>query len=144
MDVTLEPLCELTTKVAAPLAVGQGAMGNRSIGQITAVEMRGERLSGTLAGAAAADWMIVLGAVGTIDVRMTIRTVDDALIYVSYAGKLNLADREGGLKAFVTPVFETGDERYAWLNAVQAVGKGMLSMEADGSATIEYSFFELR
>jgi len=106
--------------------------------------MRGERLSGELASPAAADWMIVQGAIGTIDVRMTIRTHDDALIYVSYAGKINLADREGGLKAFVTPVFETGDDRYAWLNAVQAVGKGMLTVEADGTTMIEYRFLELR
>ena len=28
--------------------------------------------------------------------------------------------------AYIAPRFETGDERYAWLNGVQAVGKGEL------------------
>jgi len=25
---------------------------------------------------------------------------------------------------YITPLFETSDERYAWLNKIQAVGKG--------------------
>ena len=40
--------------------------------------------------------------------------------------------------------FETGDERYAWLNGIQAVGKGRLTPAADGSAVIDYEFCEVR
>jgi hypothetical protein len=32
--------------------------------------------------------------------------------------------KDGQLKARSTPLFETGDERYAWLNTIQAVGIG--------------------
>jgi hypothetical protein len=39
----------------------------------------------------------------------------------------------------VAPTFETGDERYAWLNSIQAVGKGTL----DGSA-VHYDWYEVR
>lgn len=97
----------------------------------------------SLAGVAAADWMVLNGAVGIIDVRMTLRTDDDALIFVRYGGRLNLANRAGGLFAHVAPVFETGDERYAWLNAVQAIGKGQLVTGTDGTR-ITYEFCEVR
>jgi hypothetical protein len=39
----------------------------------------------------------------------------------------------------VTPRFETGDVRYAWLNRIQAVGKGNL----EGSR-LTYDWYELR
>ena len=39
----------------------------------------------------------------------------------------------------MAPKFETSDERYAWLNAVQAVGKGQL-----GRGTVSYEIAEVR
>ncbi len=140
--IELIPLCTAVVDVAPPLGVGAGPAGNRSIGDLRSVEVQGERMRASLAGAAAADWMVVNGAIGAIDVRMTLRTDDGALIYVQYGGRLNLADRANGLHAYVAPVFETGDERYAWLNAVQAVGKGKLIPGADGTR-IEYEFYEV-
>ncbi|MCW1428325.1 DUF3237 domain-containing protein [Novosphingobium sp. JCM 18896] len=139
----LVPLGTAVVQVAPPLAVGAGPAGNRSIGELRSAEFAGERLRASLAGAAAADWMAVNGTIGEIDVRMTLRTHDDALVYVRYGGRLNLADRANGLHAYVAPVFETGDERYAWLNAVQAVGKGKLIPGPDGTR-IEYEFYEVR
>lgn len=137
--IELIPLCTAVVDVAPPHAVG----GGRSVGDIRSVTLEGERMRASLAGAAAADWMTVSGAIGTIDVRMTLRTDDGALIYVTYGGRLNLADCANGLHALVAPVFETGDERYAWLNAVQAVGKGRLTPEPDGTR-IDYEFYEVR
>jgi hypothetical protein len=40
---------------------------------------------------------------------------------------------------YATPRFETGDERYRWLNRIQAVGKGAF----DGT-TLAYQVYELR
>ncbi len=135
----LIPLCTAVVEVAPPLAIG----ASRSIGELRSVEVSGERMTASLAGAAAADWMTLNGAIGSIDVRMTLRTADGALVYVQYGGRLNLADRANGLHAYVAPTFETADERYAWLNAVQAVGKGKLIPGAEGTR-IEYEFFEVR
>jgi hypothetical protein len=45
---------------------------------------------------------------------------------------------DGQLVARCAPVFETGDERYAWLNTIQAVGIGGL----DGTAVV-YDIYEL-
>ena len=55
------------------------------------------------------------------------------------AGGLTCRTRQAGMFAYVAPVFETGDPRYAWLNAVQAVGKGKLTLAADGGR-LDYEF----
>ena len=44
-----------------------------------------------------------------------------------------------GAPVYATPRFETGDERYRWLNRVQAVGKGVLH-----GSTLTYELYELR
>ena len=41
---------------------------------------------------------------------------------------------------YVAPRFETGDERYAWLNRIQAVGKGILNQDL----SLEYEWYEVR
>jgi hypothetical protein len=139
----LIPLCTCVVDVAPPLAVGAGPAGGRSVSDIVSATVKGERMQATLAGAAAADWLVRTGAIGVIDVRMTLRTDDGALIYVRYGGRLDLSNPAAGITAYVAPVFETGDERYAWLNAIQAVGKGKLGIK-DGAARIDYEFFEVR
>ncbi|HEX7819678.1 MAG TPA: DUF3237 domain-containing protein [Sphingobium sp.] len=140
--LNLKPLCTVVVDVAVPLAVGKTPGGNRSISDVKSVTVTGERVNATLAAAAAADWILVRGKIGDVDVRMTVRTDDDALIYVTYTGKLDLG-REGGPVVTVAPTFETGDERYAWLNAIQAIGRGTLAIGAGGSASINYEFYEV-
>ncbi len=73
-----------------------------------------------------------VGATGgmRIDVRFTILTDDEATIYVSYRGVLQ------GRRAVCGPLFETGDEKYAWLNASQGIGLGNAS--DDG---VDYDFY---
>jgi hypothetical protein len=70
-----------------------------------------------------------------LDVRLTIQTGDNQIIFVSYNGISNCPketrDRlqKGELLRtddcyFITaPTFETKSERYGWLNGIQAVGK---------------------
>jgi hypothetical protein len=43
--------------------------------------------------------------------------------------------------AFITPVLETGDPRYQWLNLVQAVGKGIMSADL---SRVDYEVYELQ
>ena len=87
----------------------------------------------------------------TICVLMA-RTHDGACIYMSYFGVLELNEAVQRALATrgetrwedqyfrTTPRFETGDERYAWLNRVQAVGKGIVHEDL----TIDYEWYELR
>lgn len=138
--IELIPLFKASFAVAPPLNVGEGPAGTRVVGEISAATVEGERLRATLAGAAAADWMVRTGAIAVVDVRLTLRTHDDALIYVQYGGRLDLSRQP--LTAYVAPTFETGDERYAWLNSIQAVGKGLFVPGA--ASTLEYEFYEVR
>ena len=58
-----------------------------------------------------------------VDVRLVLRTHDGADILMTYSG---IATRDGDAMRTVrtAPLFETGDERYSWLNLVQAVAHG--------------------
>ena len=105
-------------------------------------QVKGDRLSGELLGTAAAAWA-VLGpeGTGTLDIREALRTDDGAVIFVQYNGRL---DASQGLQfpmtIYVAPRFETGDERYAWLNRIQAVGKGILNQDL----SLDYEWYEVR
>jgi hypothetical protein len=123
MALELDPLCVVDIVLGDTVWVGDGPAGTRVVAEVGSATVTGERLNGTLAGAAA-DWLVVNGTVGTVDVRGTIRTDDDAVIFVQYRGRMDVADGFGSVPFHVAPVFETSDERYAWLNAVQAIGVG--------------------
>ena len=77
--IELVPLCSAVVEVGANLAIGEGPAGHRSVGEIRAARFDGERLQASLAGTAAADWMVRTGTVGVVDVRLTLRTDDGAL-----------------------------------------------------------------
>src|ERR1700754_725100 len=112
-----------------PVDVGIGPFGHRRIASITSGHVSGERLNGTITGAGA-DWMLRgSDGFGRVDVRLTVQTGDGAFIYVQYFGLLELSPEivavmrggdiptDYGDQYFVTnPRFETGDERYAWVN----------------------------
>lgn len=141
--IELVPLCTATMEAAPALMIGTSPAGMRTIGPLTSATFEGERLRGTLAGPAA-DWAVKTGSIAVIDVRLAIRTHDDALIYMTYGGRLDLSNMAAGITVMVAPTFETGDERYAWLNAVQAVGKASLTLTGGGAARLAYEFYEAR
>ena len=94
--------------------------------EVASGSISGERLNAKLVGDSAADWLLVgPDGTGTLDVRCLVETDDGALVFLQYHGRVDLS---GGADAplFSTPRFETGDERYGWLNKLQAVGKGVV------------------
>src|SRR5262249_36377215 len=104
--------------------------------------IEGDRLRAHMKGKAAADWLTMSPElVGTVDVRVLFETDDDALVYCWYHGRLDLSKPVGSVPVYSAPLFETGDERYRWLNTVQAVGKGAISEDA---ASLVYELYELR
>jgi hypothetical protein len=138
----LVPLCTLRLQLKPPIGVGAGPAGTRLIVEVASAQVKGDRLRGEMLGAAAADWVIVgPGGAGTVDVRATLQTDDGAIIFVQYSGRL---DTSQGLQfpmtAYVAPLFETGDERYAWLNRIQAVGKGIVYEDL----SLDYEWYEVR
>ena len=125
----------LDVDFAAMLVIGKTPAGNRRIAPVTGGHFSGERLAGTVL--PGADWVINRpDGVMVIDVRLTLKAADDALIYLTYQGRF-LAGPDamsrfarGALlepheySLAIVARFECGDDRYAWLNNVVAVGTG--------------------
>ena len=134
-DIKLVPLATATIAAGDRFKIDDGPFGNRVIAGIRTGRWDGERLRGTIVGPGA-DWaMPGPGGAMLLDVRQVVQTDDGAVIYVTYHGR---ADRTRGTYT-IAPTFETSDERYVWLNAVQAVGKGRLT-----DAGIVYEIYEVR
>jgi Protein of unknown function (DUF3237) len=144
MAIELVPLCTVHVKLKPPIEVGTGCAGTRVIVEVASAQVKGDRLRAELAGAAVADW-ILIGPDGTatLDIRATLRTDDGAIVFMQYNGK-NASDCSQGFQLpatiYVTPRFETGDERYTWLNRIQAVGKGILYEDL----SLDYEWYEVR
>jgi hypothetical protein len=140
MSIELVPLCTIDITMADDqILVGQGPAGFRVVAEARSAVIEGERLRGTMRGAAAADWLTLVDGIATIDVRMTIETHDGALVLVTYTGRSDFREGPGAHPIYSAPRFETGDERYAWLNLVQAVAKGSFE---DGH--VRYEVAEVR
>jgi hypothetical protein len=138
MAIELIPLGTADVGIS-PIMIPGTPSGTRVVVEITSVDCRGERLRAKLKGVAAADWAVVSPVgIGLMDVRLTLETDDGALIYVSYNGRVDLSGGLDGATAYTAPRFETGDERYAWLNKIQAVAKGVIN---DG--VLRYELYEL-
>ena len=136
----LVPLCTFDATLGGMHMIGAGPAGARTVAEVTGGTVSGERLNGTVKGNAAADWMLTSGdGIATLDVRVVVETDDGALIYVTYEGRADWSEGPGTKPIYMAPKFETSDERYAWLNAVQAVGKGQL-----GRGTVSYEIAEVR
>ena len=153
MDVAtpeLRHLCDLKVELAPIMELGDAPRGKRRIIPITGGTVTGERLNGTILNLGA-DWQTIL-ADGTaeLDTRYSMETHDGALIDIR-----NFGFRHGPAAVIAAlargeavdpsryymrthPRFETGDERYAWLNRIICVGTG--SRQADH---VRITFFEV-
>jgi Protein of unknown function (DUF3237) len=131
----LVPLGHLTIALKAPIVLAGCPFGTRVIVEVDSARLEGDRVQGSMTGTANADWLTV-GADGTgaLDVRSLMETDDGALVFCHYTGRIDLAEQT----SWSTPLFETGDERYAWMNGRQFVAKG----KTDGT-TLVYEVFEL-
>ncbi|HYL89520.1 MAG TPA: DUF3237 domain-containing protein [Burkholderiales bacterium] len=137
--------------LAPPQELGDSPLGRRRIIPITGGTFRGERLSGRVL-PGGADWQIIRAdGVAELEARYTLETEDKALIYVRNFGyRHGPADVLQRLAAGepvdpslyymrTTPRFETGAERYRWLNRIICVATG-----ARRAASVELEFFEVR
>jgi hypothetical protein len=132
----LESLLKADITLAAPQDLGESPLGRRRIINITGGTFRGKRLSGKVL-PGGADWQVIrTDGVADLDARYTLETEDGALIYVRNHGyrhgpadvlkKLSLGEEVDPSLYYMrtTPLFETGDQRYAWLNRLICVGTG--------------------
>jgi hypothetical protein len=129
-------LFTLTGSVAEPLEIGRTPLGERRIFPIKGGEFEGPRLKGKLLAGGSDAMLVRADGVAEPDVRLTLMTDDAQLIFMRYGGM-----RHGPPEAMerlargapvnpdeyyfrITPQFETGSSKYAWLNKIIAVGIG--------------------
>lgn len=152
LTLASRPLLTLKLNVAfdAMLNIGKTVHGRRRIAPITGGTFVGDRLNGQVL-PGGADWVINRpdGAMA-IDVRIALRTEDDASIYCTYQGVFKataevmarfnrgemLGENEFVLRTLVR--FETGSEAYLWMNDLLAIGVGQQTPEGP-----VYTVFEI-
>lgn len=111
---------------------------------------RGERLNGNFL-RNSGDWLTFgTDNIGRVDVRATIETEDGELVYMTNTGRIVLSDETIGrlgsgehlardeLYARSSPLFETGSDRYAWLNGIVTVAINEIALDH-----VDYRVFEV-
>jgi hypothetical protein len=161
MDVRVKPVDDVKTvylfdmivDLDPRLAFGDGPIGRRVLfhsagGSFEGPKLKGEVLRG------GGDWALFRAdGVMLLDVRLTLRTHDNELIYLTYGGRWvippetrpDMVDPEKRHEVdprryyFRTaPLFETGSASYAWLNDIVCVGTGYLAKGA-----VAYKIFQV-
>ena len=113
--------------------LGETPLGRRRIVRVTGGTFEGPKLRGTVL-PGGGDWLVERrDGVRALDVRITLRSHDDALIYARYPGLFHAGP--GVMERLLrgetvdpseyyfrtAPLFETAAEQYAWLNRVLAI-----------------------
>jgi hypothetical protein len=135
-DIQTEFLFEIKIQVAPIMEMGQTPFGQRRIAVLQGGTFEGPRLKGEVL-ASGGDWILNRAdGVTQLDVRAHLKTDDGALIYMTYRGlrhgpkevidRLNRGEPvdPGEYYFRTTPYFETGADKYAWLNRICAVATG--------------------
>lgn len=117
-------------------ALNGSPLGDRRIVAVTGGTFEGPRLKGVVL-PGGGDWLIQRSDEALqFDVRLTLMTFDDALIYMLYRGvrhgppavidRLNRGETVHPSEYYfrTTPYFETGSEKYGWINRIVSVGIG--------------------
>lgn len=132
-----EYLGRLSAETGTRTVVEKGPQGTRTIVQITGGRFEGPRVKASVQ-SPSGDWITnrVDGSY-RLDVRLTLKTDDGALILVTYNGIGETTSAGASLRA--APLFETGDSRYTWLTRLQAVAVG----ERVGT-TVSYDIYALK
>lgn len=140
--IELEYLMTLHATLQAPQTIDAGNL----IFGVTGGWVEGPKIKAKVVGPGG-DWLQVLpSGVGRLDVRATMVTDDDQLIFISYNG---VADNKvnGTPDApyiAIAPTFRTSSEKYAWLNRLQAVGKMVQRSTEPENRFIRYDIFGVR
>ncbi|MBM3644836.1 MAG: DUF3237 domain-containing protein [Alphaproteobacteria bacterium] len=117
--------------------LGETPYGRRRIATVRGGKFEGEELRGTVDPAPGGDWLLLRrDGILQLDVRLTLRTHDDALVYMTYWGmrhgppwvidRLNKGEKVDPSEYYfrTTPRFETSSEKYRFLNRIVSVATG--------------------
>lgn len=152
-DMEARHLFDIVVDLRPRLDFGRGPVGNRVLfgsagGTFSGPRLRGEVLEG------GGDWAVFRpdGSM-TLDVRLTLRTDDGALVHMTYGGRWIISPEQqvalgdpaqraaldpADYYFRTNPLFETGSNAHSWLNDVVCVGKGYV---VEGG--VAYKVFEI-
>jgi hypothetical protein len=131
-----ELLFTLTGRVLPAQDVGRVPSGQRRFVPVEGGEFEGPKLRGSVLPGGSDCMLVRPDGVAQPDVRMTLQTHDGDLILMRYGGfrhgPKDVMDRLARGEAVdpteyyfrITPLFETGSQKYAWLNRIVAIGTG--------------------
>jgi hypothetical protein len=121
----IELICRATIDVASPKIIGRTPTGERRVVQILLGRFDG-RISGEVLPGGADYQIITPEGISYLNAHYMIRTDDGALILVRNRGIRHGVVGDDPSKYYFrsTPQFETGDERYYWLNQIIAICSG--------------------
>lgn len=136
----LEFISRASVTVAMPEIVGRTATGERRVVRILSGRFEG-RIAGQVQPGASDYQIVTPDGTSYLDARYVIPTDDDALILVQNYGIRHGVIGDDPSKYYFrsTPRFETGDERYSWLNKIVAVCSGARTPDA-----VFLDFYEVR
>jgi hypothetical protein len=149
MPVELRHLCDFSIdfEPVQYIPTGAGVRANYVIkeGVVTGERFNGEFLTG------GGDWVVVgSDQIARLDVRATIRADDGQLVFVTNTGRIDLRDgiaerllagerlASSDFYARSSPLFETGSERYGWLNSMVTVALNGLAPDH-----VDYEIYEV-
>lgn len=147
----LEHVMSYTVRLNPPEIIGPVSEGLRVNFYVASGEVNGPKVYGKLR-PVGGDWLTVrTDGVGILDVRATIETQEEALIYVVYTGVGDLG--EDGHDRFlrgdlpptiplrIVPRIQTAHPEFQWLNRLQCLGIGEIDTE---NLEVSYDVYAVR
>lgn len=144
-------LFTITEQLPPTLELGDTPAGNRRIFTVSGGQFAGERLRGEVLPQASSDLLLTRqDGTSQQDVRLVLRTEDNALILMTYSGRRHASPevsariRRGeqvppsDYYLRMAPFFETAAPNYTWLNKIVSVGIGERVAGA-----VKYEVFEI-
>lgn len=137
-----------------PVDAGAGPLGRRRIGFVKHGSFEGPQLSGTVVGGDD-HFLVRADGVLDLDVRVVLRTHDGVYLRLSWraliAGPREVLRALGGNPPpapdtyyfRAAAFFETGDERYAWVNRSVFVGAGQVGPVSSGESGVIYRLYRV-
>jgi hypothetical protein len=135
-ELRYRPLIDFQIEVKPPSVIGATPGYDRRIGEIAGGRFEGERLRGTIL-SGGSDWQSLrTDGATTINVRLVLKTDDEALIAMRYVGvrhgpkevleRIARGDNVNPSEYYMrgTARFETAAEKYDWLNRIVSVALG--------------------
>jgi hypothetical protein len=144
-------LFTITIALHPVIEMGDTPAGKRRVFAVSGGEFAGDKIRGSIMPVIGSDLLLVRTDGSTqLDVRMLLKTDDDALVLMTYRGVRHASDEvnariEHGEQVSGTdyylrtaPFFETSSPIYSWINKIVAVGVG----ERRGNSVV-YEVFEI-